>query len=148
MPETLPEQRRLRLHPGLMFVGIFVLTALLERLVPFPLPLPHVAAPVAGMILGAFFLGAWAMVEMRKAKTPIEPNSQPASLVTRGPFRFSRNPLYVSLLTTSTASSRFPISARGRCSVSWTAAAEWTKRRCGRRCCRFIRQSRTAPASD
>ena len=40
---------------------------------------------------------------MKRLKTPIQPGQIPARLVTTGPFRFTRNPLYVALLLVLTA---------------------------------------------
>lgn len=55
------------------------------------------------MLLAAVTISGLAMREMRGMKTPIEPWEDPRHLVTTGPFRFSRNPLYVTLLLTSLA---------------------------------------------
>lgn len=55
------------------------------------------------MLLIAVTIGGFAMREMRRMKTPIEPWKDPRHLVTTGPFRFSRNPLYVTVLLTSLA---------------------------------------------
>lgn len=63
----------------------------------------------AGLIAGcallavAFATGSLAWREMRRHRTPLEPWAEPRRLVTSGPFRFSRNPLYVALVTTLTA---------------------------------------------
>jgi protein-S-isoprenylcysteine O-methyltransferase Ste14 len=40
-------------------------------------------------------LAVWAAVEFRRARTTIVPGEEPAALVERGPYRFSRNPIYV-----------------------------------------------------
>lgn len=40
---------------------------------------------------------------MKRCRTPIEPGQIPARLVTTGPFRFTRNPLYLALLLVLTA---------------------------------------------
>ncbi len=36
-----------------------------------------------------------AVIQMRRARTTIIPHRQPAALVTKGVFRFSRNPIYL-----------------------------------------------------
>ncbi len=64
---------------------------------PFELPLSFVARLAAGLsfLAAGASLGFLALGEMRRANTTAEPNSTPAALVTRGPFRFSRNPIYI-----------------------------------------------------
>jgi protein-S-isoprenylcysteine O-methyltransferase Ste14 len=69
---------------------------------PLPLPLSFAAQISAGVVIMVFTaaFGLLAGREMVKAKTPIEPGSAPVALVTTGPFRVSRNPLYLTLTTT------------------------------------------------
>jgi len=45
-----------------------------------------IAATIGGLALG----------EMKRLKTPAEPWKRPVRLATGGPFRFSRNPIYIS----------------------------------------------------
>ena len=47
----------------------------------------------------AGLLGGWALLVMVKRRTPVEPWKDPLHLVTSGPFRWTRNPLYVTLST-------------------------------------------------
>jgi protein-S-isoprenylcysteine O-methyltransferase Ste14 len=66
-------------------------------------PLPAVAgvwrwiAGAALIVLGLPY-GFGALRAMREAKTSPNPFTPSAALVTSGPFRFSRNPMYVSLV--------------------------------------------------
>lgn len=57
------------------------------------------SAGVAGALL--FLLGAtiagWGLVIFRRARTTTVPGRASAALVTWGPYRFSRNPMYVGL---------------------------------------------------
>lgn len=46
----------------------------------------------------AALLAVWAFVCFRMKRTPWEPTDLPCALVSNGPFRFSRNPAYLSLL--------------------------------------------------
>ncbi len=70
--------------------------------VPGSLPLSFHWQIAAGstVLLGAFVLALLTLREMARWKTPIDPNSMPMSLVTSGPFRISRNPLYLALAGT------------------------------------------------
>ncbi len=49
-------------------------------------------------LLLAVSLASWGIIEMKNRKTPIKPDQIPIRLVTTGPFRFTRNPLYLALL--------------------------------------------------
>lgn len=57
-----------------------------------------------GLLIGGLMLlagatrGGAALLLMTKADTPIEPGHEPVVLVTSGPFRITRNPLYVTLV--------------------------------------------------
>ena len=70
------------------------------------------ATPPTGGLNGraTFFLGAvlftvgalvagWGLVTFRKARTTTVPGEASSQLVTWGPYRFSRNPMYVGLAT-------------------------------------------------
>lgn len=62
-------------------------------------PLGPEAAIAGWLIIAASLgLGGWAAFTMRQAGTPIVPGNDPTALVTAGPFRFSRNPIYVGFL--------------------------------------------------
>ena len=56
-------------------------------------------SPIAGAAL--FFVGGalagWAWTIFRRARTTTVPGKSSATLVTRGPYRFTRNPMYVGL---------------------------------------------------
>jgi protein-S-isoprenylcysteine O-methyltransferase Ste14 len=64
----------------------------------------HIAWPEwtrwAGWILfiAPFSIAIWASVTFRRHNTPVDPLGKVATIVTAGPFRFSRNPMYVTLL--------------------------------------------------
>jgi len=83
-----------------VFVLAYLAGAWLERLAPLPL---HVTPPpgllLAGVVLlaaGAIIAG-WAWVLFHKVGTTRVPGQASVSLVTSGPFRLSRNPMYVGL---------------------------------------------------
>lgn len=90
----------MRLHPGVIFLAGLIAAALLEDSYPAPLHLPFpVRSVIAGVLMALFaatlFWGIWAL---NQANTPSEPNQEPTAIVTGGPFRYSRNPMYLSLI--------------------------------------------------
>jgi len=50
----------------------------------------------AALALG-FVLAVWGVMTFRRAKTAIRPNVSASQLVTHGPYRFTRNPMYTGL---------------------------------------------------
>lgn len=95
-----------RLHvipPPLFWLACLVAGSLVQYMRPFPLaPYSFVSGMIAGSIvfLLAASIGLWAFRTMHRHRTPVEPWRDPVRLVTSGPFRFTRNPLYVSLTLT------------------------------------------------
>ncbi|MGQ0671741.1 MAG: methyltransferase family protein [Hyphomicrobium sp.] len=84
--------------PPLLLVAVFAGSWLLGRTVPLAWPgVDDPAARAVGLFLGAlgFALIAWAAVTFRRHGTTILPNSSAAVLVTDGPFRWRRNPIYL-----------------------------------------------------
>ncbi len=43
----------------------------------------------------ALLIMGWSLLQFRKAKTTVRPDKPASALITTGPFRFSRNPLYL-----------------------------------------------------
>lgn len=69
----------------------------LARWTPPPLSLPIPAAPTLGWaaIGAALALAVWAAATMALSRTTVMPRETPSAIVTGGPFRFSRNPIYL-----------------------------------------------------
>jgi protein-S-isoprenylcysteine O-methyltransferase Ste14 len=84
--------------PPLIYLGPLVLGLLLDRKFPVPF-LPRRIARILGWPLlgGGLFLMGWFFRTMRRAHTPINPREPVSRLVTEGPFRYSRNPGYLSM---------------------------------------------------
>jgi protein-S-isoprenylcysteine O-methyltransferase Ste14 len=85
----------------LLFVLGIVAGWLLDHAFPLPLagPTARSAAAPAGWLLIALGTGVsgWGLATFYRAGTPIRPNRPVAILVTHGPFRLSRNPMYLGL---------------------------------------------------
>ena len=84
--------------PPLIYGAGLLIGLALEYLWPLALLPDRGRYPVAFIVLAASgALIAWAFVEFRKAGTSIYPRQPTVALITSGPFRFSRNPSYLSL---------------------------------------------------
>src|SRR4051812_13216766 len=84
--------------PPLLFVGALVLGFLLQLLVPLHLfgsPPPKWIGGIVALASAA--LAKWGETVMRRAGTDIKPSQPTTAIVKSGSFRFSRNPLYISL---------------------------------------------------
>ena len=91
-----PESRLL--VPPVYFLVALVLMVFFHRVVPL---VPILGAPyryagivIAGLALG---LGAWAAVLFRRAGTNIRPFMPSTALVVAGPYKLTRNPMYLGM---------------------------------------------------
>lgn len=84
----------MRIPPPVMVAALLALAWGLRRVVPVPIgpPLPEIGALV---IFAALVLIGWALIVMLRAGNDPRPDKPDAALVERGPFRFSRNPIYL-----------------------------------------------------
>src|SRR5215212_6373448 len=83
-------------RPPLVYLGSILLGLLLH----FAWPLPLVRQPVgaligAGVVLMAVGLFITAVRTFRAAGTPVPGNRPTTTIVRTGPYRFSRNPIYL-----------------------------------------------------
>jgi protein-S-isoprenylcysteine O-methyltransferase Ste14 len=82
--------------PPALFVGTLVLGLVLHWVRPVSL-LPPLAARLAGLVV--LVLSWWlvhsAEAAMKRAGTNVRPDQPSLAIVTDGPFRFSRNPMYL-----------------------------------------------------
>ncbi len=85
--------------PPLLFISVIIGGRLLGHFAPLPL-VPQELAHVAGALLVSLGLAndIWCAVTLRRNKTTILPHRPVSTLVTSGPFRYSRNPIYISEL--------------------------------------------------
>jgi protein-S-isoprenylcysteine O-methyltransferase Ste14 len=83
-----------RLPPPVMAAGAVAAAWVLQMLLPVPLGPP---APALGgmVILLALGLIGWALLVLARAGNDPRPDRPDVVLVEAGPFRFSRNPIYL-----------------------------------------------------
>jgi protein-S-isoprenylcysteine O-methyltransferase Ste14 len=101
MTETnLPPHAGVRVPPPFLFVAGFVIAWLLQRAVPVPV-LRDIAPRAVGVVLGWLLialglgLNVWALNTFQRAHTTVIPRRPATRVVTTGPYRFSRNPMYI-----------------------------------------------------
>jgi protein-S-isoprenylcysteine O-methyltransferase Ste14 len=84
--------------PPLIYLGPLVLGLLLNRKLSVPF-LPRGVARALGwpLLAGGVSLMSWFVFTMRRADTPIDPREPVSNLATDGPFRYTRNPAYLSM---------------------------------------------------
>ena len=92
-----PEVANLGLvRPPLVYLGSILLGLLLHFVWPVPLMRHAVGAPIgAGIVLLAVGLFIAAVRAFRAAGTPVPGNQPTTTIVPTGPYRFSRNPIYL-----------------------------------------------------
>ena len=87
------------LQPPLLFLGCLLLGVGLRYIHPLGLGLPSVVRLSLGALL--LFLaalhGGWGLLTFKRMGTTPEPNGVASALLTSGPFRWTRNPLYLGL---------------------------------------------------
>jgi len=81
-----------------LFYGLAILGALvLDRFTPLPCICGPVTWVAGGLLaVGAMLLGLWAAKTLVDCETKITTYRDANHLVTRGPFRYTRNPTYLS----------------------------------------------------
>jgi protein-S-isoprenylcysteine O-methyltransferase Ste14 len=91
-----PDSPQVLVFPPLLFGGTLVLGLVLHWIRPVP-ALPTLVARVLGLLILVLsgLLARSAEAAMKRAGTNIPPNQPTLAIVTDGPFRFTRNPLYL-----------------------------------------------------
>ena len=83
--------------PPVLYVLMMGLGYGLQRFIPLPeLLLPyHGGLGIVSIAIG-FFIIIWSVVEFSHHKTTILPHKASSAIIRSGPFKYSRNPIYVS----------------------------------------------------
>ena len=95
-----PFQLLLRIPVPWVFVLTYIIGAMLERALPLRAAnagLPGIS--LAGGVLFAIgaIIAGWGLLTFRRARTTTVPGQASSQLVTWGPYRFTRNPMYIGL---------------------------------------------------
>ena len=95
----IPDTPQVLVLPPVLIGGALLLGIAINWIHPIPV-LPLVPARVIGVIMFVLsgVLAHFAQIAMHRAGTNIRPDRPALALVTDGPFRFTRNPLYVAAI--------------------------------------------------
>ncbi|MGH9379666.1 MAG: methyltransferase family protein [Thermoanaerobaculia bacterium] len=86
------------LPPPLLYALVYTAGLGLDRLWPLPRLEGHGVKLMSDLLLvTSIGLGVWGLRSFARARTTILPFRPSRSLITTGPFRFTRNPLYLGL---------------------------------------------------
>ncbi|MDE2516029.1 MAG: isoprenylcysteine carboxylmethyltransferase family protein [Rhodospirillales bacterium] len=82
--------------PPMLYGAAILLAILAERLIPLAIALPWAVRAAGGALtLLGVACDLWAVATLHGARTTILPHRAATRLITHGPFRFTRNPIYV-----------------------------------------------------
>ncbi len=99
MAESERDNPGVLVFPPVLVGGTLGIGLLLQRFRPWHLSIPETARIVlaAALLTVAAAIGLWSERTMHGAGTNIDPGKPSTTVVTSGPFRFTRNPLYLFL---------------------------------------------------
>src|SRR5882762_925514 len=99
MRNQVKDNARVLFPPPLIYVTAFILGLRLQSSFPLPLLVPKLLRTfLSGALLGTgITIGALAVREMKSAGTNIQPQRPTTALVVEGPYRLTRNPIYLSM---------------------------------------------------
>lgn len=84
--------------PPVLFAAALALPFAAVRMLPLPWPgIDDLPARIIGYGIGAggVFLSAWALLTLLRARTNVMPNRAADRLITTGPYRIWRHPIYM-----------------------------------------------------
>ena len=97
--EQLPDHARVAFHPPIMLLVFILLGFGVRAVVPFSMIPDHVAQVAGPIVVGlAFAFFFWALATMRRSGGSVPTGDPTGVIVTGGPYRYSRNPIYVSMI--------------------------------------------------
>jgi protein-S-isoprenylcysteine O-methyltransferase Ste14 len=91
-----------RIPPPVWLAAVLAGAWALDQLIQVQIGPPAPEAGIGLAFLAVAWLG-WALVTMLRARTDPRPHTEDAVLLTHGPFRFGRNPIYLGFLLLATA---------------------------------------------
>ena len=93
------DHAQVKIHPPVLTLIHLAIAIALGWLIPIPIQLPAFTS-YAGIflaLLGLIFAFT-AIIQFRSMRTTLDPHGSVSAIVDRGPYRFSRNPIYLGLV--------------------------------------------------
>ena len=95
----MPDNPNVVVLPPLLYTGTIVISLLLHWFKPWYLTHSWPVRLVGiGLIVGAAVLGIWGERTLKRGGTNVNPMQPTLAIVSNGPYRFTRNPLYLALV--------------------------------------------------
>jgi protein-S-isoprenylcysteine O-methyltransferase Ste14 len=93
-----PDHAGVAFHPPLLLVASLGVAFLLRWLAPLSVIAPASVMIGPTIVVLAFAIFVWAVSTMLRGHASIPTNKPTDAIVAHGPFRFSRNPIYLSMI--------------------------------------------------
>jgi protein-S-isoprenylcysteine O-methyltransferase Ste14 len=88
-----------RIHPPILLIASILAAVLLSRLLPLPTGFPEALGWLGyALILAGVGLGFSAARRFLQEHTTLDPHGSATKVVTSGPYRLSRNPIYLGFI--------------------------------------------------
>ena len=99
MSEMQRDHASVKIHPPILLLLHIFAAFLLNRLFPSPFPFPKFLVWVGYiLVLVGIGLASSAASQFMRAHTTLDPHGSVIEIITSGPYRFSRNPIYLGLV--------------------------------------------------
>jgi len=95
-----PDTPGVHVPPPVIVVVFLAIGLAADKYFPssFGAPMNYLGKLGGVLIVGGFALAFWCAWKYHKAKTSILPHTKDSAIIDTGPFRFSRNPIYLSMI--------------------------------------------------
>lgn len=96
MAEQNMDHPQIMVMPPMVFLGYLLGALALNWFVPLPAPWTLILRILGGLlVIAGLLLGGSAFSHMTRANTSPDPHQPATALVTEGPYRWTRNPIYL-----------------------------------------------------
>ena len=99
MTEQNLDHAQVKIHPPVLTLIHLIVAFVLSWLIPLPIQLPTFVSYIGiVLVLLGFGFAFSAILQFRAKQTTVNPHGSVSAIISEGPYRFSRNPIYVSFV--------------------------------------------------